>query len=80
MEQDQNRFINIEGAKSVAVIILCFSLVAVICVTSIMMSSSSIKPQLTNENEAIDRNCSACEMNKEDSEDKKDLKISRAFY
>ncbi|MFZ0557587.1 MAG: CHRD domain-containing protein [Nitrososphaeraceae archaeon] len=43
MEQDQNRFINIESAKNVAVIILCFSLVAVICVTSIMMSSSYIK-------------------------------------
>jgi hypothetical protein len=43
LKQDQKRFINIESAKNVAVIILCFSLVAVICVTSIMMSSSSIK-------------------------------------
>ena len=40
---NQNRFINIESAKNVAVTILCFSLVAVICVTSVMMSSSSNK-------------------------------------
>jgi hypothetical protein len=43
LKQDQNRFINIESAKNVAVITSYSSLVAVIYVTSIMMSSSAIK-------------------------------------
>jgi hypothetical protein len=43
MKQDQNRFVDIKSAKNVSVIILCFSLVAVIYAINMMMSSSSIK-------------------------------------
>ena len=44
MKQDQNRFVDIKSAKNVAVIILCFSLVAAIFVPNMMSSSSIILP------------------------------------